>query len=256
MSGSLCTLNCDSLQTFPVRYLGIFKIASTILYGISNRQLINGITQETGGFHVFSSNGTRVSWRKQTSTEIASFIASEVESANVVNHFGQQYVIIWSQTVVQQMIVETCISSFSFDGISVIPTKDDLGTVNCSSGIYYGLSVVSIHELSLLFVSYPSKVHVFSLFDDHRIPDVIQHPQLRFLASIAQPSVKNVLAIDVSNSVSAFLMIQGSFKYALEYLMYAPLPANSPILSSNLLLAHHIRPLTFSSKPHPVILSV
>ena len=256
MSGSLCTLNCDSLQTFPVRYLGIFKIASTILYGISNRQLINGITQETGGFHVFSSNGTRVSWRKQTSTVIASFIASEVESANVVNHFGQQYVIIWSQTVVQQMIVETCISSFSFDGISFIPTKDDLGTVNCSSGIYYGLSVVSIHELSLLFVSYPSKVHVFCLFDDHRIPDVIQHPQLRFLASITQSSVKNVLAMDVSNSVSAFLMIQGSFKYALEYLMYAPLPANSPILSSNLLLAHHIRPLTFSSKPHPVILSV
>jgi hypothetical protein len=252
-----CTQNCASLA-FPINYLVILKMSSSIVYGISQRLVINEATQsvfQASKFSLFNSDGSRINWSRFTYSVLVPDFASEVESASVINYLGQQYMILWFQTLTPGK-VETCLSTFLFDGISLFPTSDSLGTLMCSPQKYYGLSVLSQSGVPLLFVSYPSKVLIYSFYVEFGIVDFRQHPQMRFLTSIAHPHVKTVVAIDLSKSVSAFLMIVGASESMLDNLLYERLPSSSVVLSSRLLFARQLRPLFPSSKPLPVVVDV
>jgi hypothetical protein len=79
--------------------------------------------------------------------------------------------------------------------------------------LHSGFSIASTNEfphIPLLFVFYHSSVETLSFHTENGKPSVIQHPQLLFQASIAQPNVKKVFATDVSSTSSAFLMVVGS----------------------------------------------
>jgi hypothetical protein len=115
---------CDSFS-FPIRSLLIFRMSSAIMYGIA---------AET--FSVYSSDGSLIRWRTHPSAIFAPEFTSVVDSASVVNHLGQQYVIVLHfspQALMERLTVDTCISSFSFDGNSFIATSDNCGAMTCSS---------------------------------------------------------------------------------------------------------------------------
>ncbi len=73
---------CDSLS-FPMSSLLIFRMSSTIMYGIA-----------AGTFAVHSSDGSLIRWLTHSSAVFATEFASVVESTSVVNHLGQQYVVV------------------------------------------------------------------------------------------------------------------------------------------------------------------
>lgn len=179
--------------------------------------------------YVFSSDGSLINWAGLGSATLmdppAPAFESEVETASVAILSGQQRMILWSQKPAASMFIQSCFSSFSFNGLSLIPTDGDLGTIICADNKFYGFSSVATQGVPLLFVSDPLQVRIFAIYVDPGTPTVPQHPQLRLLSSIAIPYVKNVVATDVSNAVTAFsFMVGRSSNDALESILYETLP--------------------------------
>jgi hypothetical protein len=252
-----CTQSCTSVG-FPVNYLTILKMSSSIMYGISYRRLISEASQsilQGSKFSFFNSDGSRISWSRATPSPVISDFSSEVESASVVTYLGQQYMILWFQTLTSSK-VESCLSSFSYDGISLFPTNDSFGTLMCLPQKYYGLSIVSQNGVPLVFISYPSKVHMYSFHVEFGNLDLPKNPQLRYLTAIAHSNVKTIVATDISNSVTAFLMMVGASKSILDNILYERLPPSSVVFSSRLLFARQLRPSIPSPKPLPVVVVV
>jgi len=110
-----------------------------------------------GEFNVSAAMPQRFNWAGLGSATLmdphAAAFESEGESASVVILSGQQCLILWSQKLAASMYIQSCISSFSFNGLSVIPTDGDLGTMRCAEEKFYGVSSVATKGVPLLFVS-------------------------------------------------------------------------------------------------------
>jgi len=115
-----------------------------------------GIAAET--FSVYSSDGSLIRWRT-SSVVFAPEFTSVVESASVVNHLGQQYVVVlhFSPQALKERLTTLKLAFLPSHLMATLSLRPliILGQITCSSQknkLHSGFSVVSTNGIPLLFV--------------------------------------------------------------------------------------------------------